>query len=291
MRAALARETLDKILRAGSIPQSDEIARYVGGQISEAGARFLREVIRRNEPTSAEMETRLRAAAAALAAAEAALGSDELGITSTGHQALLNRGGRLRETLNRVALMMAAHSMDTPERAADEQSSAAARAKARVRKAIEGGQDLRRLVDAAVRQLEHEQRLAQKHEQHASQQDRVSHSDRSIEAVISGPPSRGRPGRGDDVFDRFLWTLWHIYVGATDRLPGTSVQSAAMTTAGQASGPLLAFCTGCLRWLDTQVPADLRERDAKLRKALASTPSALRARLQRVIRFGTMSRR
>jgi hypothetical protein len=301
IRTALSRDGLHDILRSGLIATNDQVDKSVGEQVCSAGAGFLREVIRRNEPTPYEIEQHLKAAAAVLDVAARALDLDETDDGVRVYGTLLSRGRRTREALNRVALMMAAQSADEVEggQGNGEPSSAASRATARVRTATDGAQDLRVLVGAAIRQLEHERKLAERRTREASalpaQQQRSEASPplygRSLRQVISGPPSRGRPGRGDDVFDRFLWSLWHIYVDATHRLPGTSVHSAAMRTAGQACGPFLAFCIACLRWLDTQVPPDLRDRDAKLRKALASTPSALRPRLQRVIRFGTMSRR
>jgi hypothetical protein len=58
----------------------------------------------------------------------------------------------------------------------------------------------------------------------------------------------------------------------------------------EASGPFIRFCMASVRWLQIQIPADLLKGAAKLRKALGSSPSALRARLQHSVDFGTMSR-
>jgi hypothetical protein len=298
IQARISLTDSEAIASVGGLPTDENTVVTLGEALADAGSLFLHEVICRNTPTDAALLKRFQRAVASLAQAMKALELPRVPEEMPAREELTDVRPRIRQTLNRMA-MLTRHRSEPANADTDQRVPQALE---RVNTLLEAVPDLWSLLRLTVRQLEHDASIRLQNDGAGATAEPVSPPpavtgrqtvrSTSIASVIMGPPPPlGSGYHGDLALDRLLWRLWHIHVHIKQRLPGTSVHGTEHENEGKASGPFLRYCRAALDWLRTQVADDLYERDPKLQKCFRSSASALRARLQRVIDFGTMRRK
>lgn len=291
-----------RIARAGGLTLDEDRVHGLTNTLTRAGPEFIYAVARGNDPDGAVVLRQLRRAIPGLDTAADALGlravPDDCPADGSLDPPVGEMGQQLRYALRCQAAM-------TARRAGPDDAGLPQRVHAavsRVDELLDAQVELLVLVRDTAAQVEYRNtELARLHASRAAGA-RSKHSplaaggnevgSHNIAHAVMGPAYiRHGAESGDLAFDQFLWRLWIVYVDLSGTLPGTSVGSAGGPHEGKAGGPFLRFCVESLSWLRTQVPDHLLDRDPKLQKALASTPEALRSRLQREINFGTMRRK